>query len=185
MGDRILVVGVDCAEPALLPRLARELETTLGVTAEVLDATIQATAALDPSRNQHNSSLLLRALCDLGFELPMRVLGVSSYDLFAPVLTYVFGEAQLRGPAAVVSTFRLRPERYGLPPDENVLARRLLVEAVHELGHTAGLRHCLTHGCAMNGSTYVEDIDLKGPGLCESCDTVFKASFGPAQRVDR
>jgi len=182
MGDRILVVGVECAEPTLLPRLAGELETTLGVAAEVLDVNVRATAALDPARNQHNSSLILRALCDLGFDLPMRVLGVSSHDLFAPVLTYVFGEAQLRGPAAVVSTFRLRPERYGLPPDEDVLARRLLVEAVHELGHTAGLRHCLTPACAMNGSTYVEDIDLKGPGLCDSCGAVFKASFGPTPR---
>jgi archaemetzincin len=177
MGDRILVVGVECAEPMLLPRLVADLSATLGIPAELMEADISPAGALDPARNQHNSSVILGELCGLGFELPTRVLGITGHDLFAPVLTYVFGEAQLQGPAAVVSTFRLRPDRYGLPPNDDMLARRLLVEAVHELGHTAGLRHCLRPGCAMNGSTYVEDIDLKGPGLCNDCASIFRSSF--------
>lgn len=177
MAARILVVGVDCAEQGLLGALATGLSDTLGLCSEMIEAPVNPERALDPARGQYNSGVILQELFALGHRLPTRVLGVTSHDLFAPVLTYVFGEAQLIGPAAVVSTFRLRPERYGLPPDEVILARRLLVEAVHELGHTAGLRHCQIMGCAMNGSTYVEDIDLKGPGLCPHCLAVFRNSF--------
>ncbi len=38
-----------------------------------------------------------------------RVLGVADRDLFIPILTFVFGEAQLGGRAAVFSTARLDP----------------------------------------------------------------------------
>ncbi len=71
-----------------------------------------------------------------------RVLGVAGVDLFIPVLTYVFGEAQLGGRAAVVSLHRLDEEMYGLPPNPKRLFQRLVTEAVHELGHTYDLVHC-------------------------------------------
>ncbi len=67
-----------------------------------------------------------------------KVLGVTDQDLFIPILTYVFGEAQLEGAAAVVSTARLAVDvdLFG----RRVLAERLAKEAVHELGHCFGLR---------------------------------------------
>ena len=37
-----------------------------------------------------------------------KILGIVRVDLFVPVLTFVFGQAQLDGPGAVVSTYRLR-----------------------------------------------------------------------------
>ena len=54
-----------------------------------------------------------------------RVLAVTSCDLFVPVLTFVFGEAQLEGNCAVVSTARLKEEFYGMPPREDLLRARL------------------------------------------------------------
>jgi archaemetzincin len=99
----------------------------------------------------------------------MRILAVTSVDLFIPVLTYVFGEAQLGGPAAVVSTNRLRSEKYGLPPDPETLISRLEKEAVHELGHTFGLFHCSEPACVMHASTYVEEIDPKEASFCATC----------------
>ena len=41
-------------------------------------------------------------------------------DLAIPTLTFVFGQAQLDGPVAVVSLARLRQEFYGLPGDDSV-----------------------------------------------------------------
>jgi len=90
-------------------------------------------------------------------------------DLFIPVLTFVFGQAQLGGKAAVVSTLRLKQEYYELPPNETVFLERLGKEAVHELGHTFGLVHCLNQGCVLNASTYVEEIDLKEADFCPEC----------------
>ena len=101
--------------------------------------------------------------------LPERTLGVTAVDLFVPVLSFVFGEAQLGGKAALVSICRLQQEFYGLPPDDEMLTGRLLKEAVHELGHTYGLRHCDDWQCAMSSSHAVEKIDAKTPELCTRC----------------
>jgi archaemetzincin len=98
-----------------------------------------------------------------------RILAVTSLDLFVPVLTFVFGEAQLAGNCAVVSIHRLREEVYGLPPNPGLLAERLAKEAIHELGHTFGLRHCDDWNCAMASSHSVEWLDVKGADLCPAC----------------
>jgi archaemetzincin len=94
---------------------------------------------------------------------------VVSADLYIPILTFVFGEAQLKGSCAVVSLHRLRQEFYGLPADPQLLTSRLIKEAVHELGHTLGIPHCEDYGCVMAPSHAVEWIDLKNSGFCEAC----------------
>jgi archaemetzincin len=86
-----------------------------------------------------------------------------------PVLTFVFGEAQLDGNCAVVSMARLKEEFYGLPPREDLLHDRLVKEAAHELGHTFGLRHCGDWRCVMASSHAVERLDIKGAEFCKSC----------------
>ena len=91
----------------------------------------------------------------------LRFLAIADVDLYIPILKYVFGEAQMGGPCAVVSTFRLRQEFYGLDRDDALLGQRLLKESVHELGHTLDLRHCQDYRCAMASSHAVEWIDLR------------------------
>jgi len=93
-------------------------------------------------------------------------------DLYVPVLTYVFGEAQLNGKAAVVSSYRLRDELYGLPKNPQRLKERLEKEAVHELGHTFGLIHCRNPNCVMYATTYAEEIDLKSRNFCRVCSAL-------------
>jgi archaemetzincin len=125
--------------------------------------------AFDASRGQYHSTILLQCLLGEPPARSARVLGVTDVDLFIPVLTYVFGEAQLRGTAAVVSSRRLQNEAYGLPPDDARMLARLKKEAVHELGHTYGLLHCHDAQCVMHASTYVEEIDLKSDAFCHAC----------------
>lgn len=96
-------------------------------------------------------------------------MGVTSVDLFVPVLTFVFGEAQLDGKAAVVSSFRLRDELYGLPKNPERLKERLTKEAIHELAHTFGLVHCREPECVMHSYTYAEEIDFKSKDFCSAC----------------
>jgi archaemetzincin len=98
-----------------------------------------------------------------------RFLAVADVDLYIPILKYVFGEAQMGGPCAVVSTYRLRQEFYGLDQDESLLRERLLKEAIHELGHTLNLRHCQDYQCAMASSHAVVWIDLRENRLCDAC----------------
>jgi archaemetzincin len=96
-------------------------------------------------------------------------LGIVSSDLFIPILTFVFGEAQLHGACALVSTFRLRQEFYGLPADLELLKERLLKESAHELGHTLGIAHCDDYNCVMAPSHGIEWIDLKKRSFCPLC----------------
>jgi archaemetzincin len=127
-------------------------------------------AAYDYSRAQYNSTELLRRLLRLeSASSSSKVLGITSVDLFVPILTYVFGEAQLDGTASVMSTYRLDDLVYGLPPDRVKLFERSLKEAVHELGHTFGLLHCGNFECAMHASTTVDDVDVKAATLCDRC----------------
>jgi archaemetzincin len=138
--------------------------------AEVDDKPIKIKAAYDPLRNQHNSSYLLAQLIDDPPEDAGRILGVCSFDLFIPILTFVFGEAQLEGIGAVVSTYRLRNEFSGGQSDNQLLMERLLKEATHELGHTFNLYHCNNPDCVMTSSVYVEDIDEKSARFCRRCE---------------
>ena len=85
------------------------------------------------------------------------------------MLTFVFGEAQLDGNCAVVSTARLHEEFYGLPPRADLLRERLVKEAAHELGHTFGLRHCADWRCVMTSSHAVERLDVKDAEFCAAC----------------
>jgi archaemetzincin len=98
----------------------------------------------------------------------MAHLGLLSADLFLTALTYVFGVAHLDGGRAVASWARLREEgEYGEPGP--VTVRRLVVEAVHELGHAVGLVHCAVPDCPMHRSLWPESVDLKQVDYCPSC----------------
>ena len=99
----------------------------------------------------------------------MRAIGVTRLDLFVPILTLVFGEAELGGRCAVVSLQRLGERFYGLPAREELLRERLVKEAVHELGHTFGLRHCEDWRCVMTSSHAVDRLDVKGQEFCREC----------------
>jgi archaemetzincin len=96
----------------------------------------------------------------------MRILGVTSFDLYVPVLTFVFGEAQLDGNCAVVSSARLAEPFYGMPHRDDLLRDRHLKEAAHELGRTLGLRHSQDLRCVMASSHAVERLDLKTADSC-------------------
>ena len=130
--------------------------------------------AFDFTRNQYNSSVLLAHILEQFKNNEGKIVGITGVDLFVPVLTYVFGEAQLDGKAAMISTFRLDDALYGYPPNPALFNERLAKEAVHEIGHTFGLLHCFDYRCVMHSSTSVEEIDVKGNSFCTDCETVLK-----------
>lgn len=153
----------------VIPNLTRSLAETFGLTVEEHPPRFDPESAHDPTRGQYNSRIILSALLR---DVPgdgSRVLGVTALDLFIPVLTYVFGEAQLDGQAAVVSMYRLDDTLYGMPPSPDLLLDRLVKEANHELGHTYGLLHCRNGRCVMAASPQVAGIDTKSAEFCRGC----------------
>jgi archaemetzincin len=155
--------------PGWLEELRAGLATEFPAKYRLLPREADPAYAFNPSRQQYWSTDILAHLNNQAVPNVGRLLAVTCADLYIPILTFVFGEAQVGGPCAVVSTHRLREEVYGLPSNPQLFQARLLKEAVHEIGHTFGLTHCLDTHCAMAASHSVEWIDLKSSRLCERC----------------
>jgi archaemetzincin len=153
----------------VLGDLAPALADTFRVPCEILPSAFDPGFAFHAERQQYHSSEILLRMQGIVTPASWRVLAITAADLYIPILTFVFGEAQIGGTCAVVSFHRLRQEFYGLPEDGRLLQQRLLKEAVHELGHTLNLTHCDDYRCAMAPSHAVEWIDLKESWLCSTC----------------
>jgi archaemetzincin len=166
----IHLLGIEVAAD-LLADLAAQLAPVFRMACHVRPERLDVAFARDGMRNQHYSTAILQAMQPIA-EPGARLLAVTSVDLYVPVLTFVFGEAQLSGSCAVVSLHRLREEFYGLPAREELMRERLVKEAVHELGHTFGLRHCDDWRCVMTSSHGVERLDVKGAAFCFLCGRV-------------
>jgi archaemetzincin len=162
----------------LLQELKPALAAALRLRCDLLPVILDPDFAFHAERQQYHSSELLERMQACIPPASGRLLGVTAVDLYIPILTYVFGEAQLDGACAVVSVHRLRQQFYGLPPDPALEFDRLLKESVHELGHTFGLRHCPDYECAMSASHAVEWIDLKSASLCPRCHQRISADGG-------
>ena len=166
---RLQLLSVGELDGIVMEGLAVELANHFGVPCEVLSASIDPQFAFHGERRQYHSSQILAQMTKFIDGKTWRLLAVTGNDLYIPILTFVFGEAQMGGPSAIVSYFRLRQEFYGLPHDRDLLRQRLLKEAVHELGHTLELTHCDDYRCAMSASHSVELIDLKENAFCDQC----------------
>jgi archaemetzincin len=166
----ILIVPIRPVDHAALTQLLAPLEEIFHASAAIEEMKyLDSAFAFDGYRNQYNSTLLLAKILETYPAAGGKAVGITSVDLFVPVLTYVFGEAQLDGTSAVVSSFRLNESFYGFDPNPVLEQQRLLKETVHELGHTFGLIHCHNPECVMHTSTSVEEIDLKSERFCGEC----------------
>lgn len=172
------LLAVGKVDAGLLHDLRASIPRCLNVRCEIFPGEFDPAPSYHPERQQHHSSEIVQRMQPLVRAQDWRLLGVTEVDLYIPILKYVFGEAQMGGPCAVVSYHRLRQEFYGLERDDGLLGERLLKECVHELGHTLDLRHCQDYQCAMASSHAVEWIDLRGSNLCPSCGAQAETKLG-------
>ena len=165
----IYLVRIGRPDPDILEFLSLALPEHLPFRCRLSDEPVPVEEAFNAVRGQFYSTQLLARLAAMPVAEGARILGVADVDLFIPILTFVFGEAQLGGQAAILSACRLRQEFYGLPPNAELFLDRVEKEALHELGHTFGLVHCRDIDCVMHFSNSVEEVDLKSNEFCSVC----------------
>ncbi|HVO09335.1 MAG TPA: archaemetzincin [Vicinamibacteria bacterium] len=178
----VALVAVGPVPEPPLARIEECVRAAFRLEVRRLSPVAEPAEAYVPSRGQWSSSELLRVLLQQRPPGCSRLLGVTERDLFVPVLSFVYGQAQLGGAAAVFSLARLRPEFHALPSDAAALQRRAAVEAVHELGHTFGLVHCRRPHCPMSLSVDLADLDRKTAELCPGCSALLEGSL-PMKRT--
>lgn len=147
-------------------RLRDIFDTDIYVSTYVMEP---PSTAYNNRRRQYLSTVILDNLRSTCKDRGVNILLVTELDLYVPGLNFVFGQAESPGNYAIVSLHRLRPEFYGEKPNLNLLTERLLKEAVHELGHTYGLRHCLNPRCVMSFSNSIIEVDMKSYRFCDTC----------------
>ena len=158
------------------------MEDCLVATVQTMPSIPVPPESFEARRNQYYSTKILKEMLGEVPQDALKLLGVTDRDLCIPILTYVFGEAQVGGTAAVVSLARLRQEYYGLTPDRPLLLERLRKESLHELGHTFGLIHCPSRDCVMYLSNTVVDVDTRGRDFCMGCRTVVASKTATERR---
>lgn len=175
--SEIALVPIGDVDRELLDYLAFTLSGTFRTRCSELPLKVEAHAAYNQTRRQYHSTQLLRQLHDLREARGPKILGVTELDLFIPIFTFVFGEAQVAGSCAVMSAHRLHQEFYGLPADRKLWLTRAEKEATHELGHAFGLTHCRSFDCVMRFSNSVDDVDVRPSEFCNVCGIKLQADL--------
>lgn len=167
-GKFIVVSPIGEYEDGCIQAVMREVERLFGFPGKVIPILDDVEFAYNEKRDQYHSTVILEKLTDSAPSGALKVIGLTQVDLFIPILTYVFGEAQLGGTSCIVSSYRLGQvlSPAGL---ESVFDSRILKEAIHELGHTFKLRHCPEKTCIMHYCRSVDDVDQKSGQFCRYC----------------
>ena len=163
----IVISPIGDLDSDLIQWVGREIHRIFDYRTRIAPLIHHVDFALDSSRNQHCSTLIIEKLAHLAPPKAIKILGITRVDLFIPILTHVYGEAQLGGKACIISTHRLN-EGLAMGVWEP-FDRRVIKEAIHELGHTFNLRHCQNSACCMHYCRSIKDVDRKLGQLCRYC----------------
>lgn len=165
----INIVPVKFSNNSFLKKIIKELNRHFRSEISILSLDLEVEEAYSEDRGQFFSSQIISLSAPFTENVSGKVLLITEADLYVPVLTFVFGEAQLNGKHSVVSVCRLHEEFYSGISDDELLFQRTIKEILHELGHCFGLLHCIDWDCVMHSSQGIEEVDIKGNFYCKVC----------------
>jgi len=125
--------------------------------------------AFNPTRGQYHSGAIMKRIEEARRAEWDAAIGISMEDLFVPEVPFIFGEADRSTRSALLSLARLRPDSGSMESREESMRRRLVSEAVHQVGLLRGLAHCPNNRCVMFYAALVQEIDKRGSSLCANC----------------
>lgn len=159
------VVGQD-----ILRIVADSLQGILRIPVDVLEPEPLPQHTFMEARHQYNAMAIIRFLSENHSNKSLKTLGITGKDLCNPILTYVFGEAYMNGPSAIMSYHRLHQGQAEDPVSREHFLDRVVKVALHEIGHTFNLSHCHTGRCVMRASNNLKELDEKLNYLCDYCE---------------
>lgn len=140
------------------------LESSGAFSAELQGSLELPSNCYNIKRKQYLSDCLLSFLKSVKDE-SAKGLWIVGADIYTDSYNFVFGQAELNGEVAVVSSARLKSASLR----REIYLKRLRTEVVHEAFHLAGFQHCSNPYCVMYFSNTVKDTDRKGENLCLVC----------------
>ncbi|HEX7900381.1 MAG TPA: archaemetzincin [Planctomycetota bacterium] len=148
------------AYPKVVERMKEYLEAFFGMPVVLLPPVPIPEEAFVEERDQYDAD----AVTDrLALKVPadaVAYVGLTTEDLFAPGLNYVFGVGSLGSRAGVYSMRRLQTD------DLRLFLERALKLVVHETGHIFSIHHCVTWRCVMQGANSASEQDQQPLRLC-------------------
>lgn len=172
--SEIVIAPINFSNPELIEKILSELKKYLPYKINLQPLQIDLNFAYSIERGQYYSTKIIQHLLPFSENINGKFLALLEVDLFIPVFTYVFGEAQLNGKVSIVSLTRLHEEFYSGISDEKLLIKRSVKEILHELGHNFGLIHCKDWDCVMHSSLGIEEVDIKGIDYCSNCKRMIR-----------
>ncbi len=178
--ELVLVSPVGDIPQDISETVAEKIQDVFAMKTRIMPLLTDIEFAYDVDRNQYYSTRVLEKLAAAAPDGCFKVLAITQKDLFIPILTHVYGEAQLGGKSAIISISRLNIglETMGMA----AIFDRVAKEAVHELGHTFDLRHCEDPHCIMHYCRKIEDVDRKMTRFCRYCSILLADSIRPVKQ---
>jgi len=162
---------LDGIDPHLIDVAHAAISETYGVRSiTALPVKALPRSALNAAGSRFRAEKLLGILEEWRMGGYSRIVGLTDADISTTKGPYVdwgiFGMANAKDSACVVSTFRLGKGG----ADETLFEARFKKVVIHEVGHTFGLAHCEVPGCVMQDAAgTIKTVDQSGGRLCSWC----------------
>lgn len=164
----VLIAPIGDFEADILQAITTMVPRTFELSCRIEPLLQDVRFSWNAERDQFHSTAILAKLSEEVPDDTFKILALTHEDLFIPILTHVYGEAELGGTSCIVSTFRLAGN---ISPanQRDLYLDRIVKESAHELGHTFDLRHCKDTQCLMHYCRSISDVDGKMSQFCRYC----------------
>ncbi|MFX0031795.1 MAG: archaemetzincin family Zn-dependent metalloprotease [Candidatus Hodarchaeota archaeon] len=182
MKKKILLLKIGQISEVIVLKLKKNLEwifKKFNIEIELISKEVDLKESFYHSqRRQYNADKIMvemdQFLCNYNF---FRALGVINEDIYSRFYKFIFGcVSGLESNIALISVIRLNENFYNRTENPPLFEKRILREAIHELGHTFGLKHCENY-CVMQFSNSLAEADDKPIKFCEDCSKKLEIFF--------